>query len=240
CGPPCLRCEEPHKCCGATCCIPTDLEHHYRSQLRWSVWNMWYFWFVILFVLMSCFGGCSYYRRHQLLLARHQAVFGESSRTYPDWQFSPSFPVSLFSGFSTQNSQQRAAASNSASTTTTTTTVQPVYPDAQISTQIFPSPPAYSEVVSHPDVYPPNKDPELPPYPGQQTAFAGNGVQLPPYSPLAVTMTTDTNHHGNQNQITSSSNITADDSCEDTPSVATSRGGTKYDCKTQTVSGFNN
>ncbi|XP_033111738.1 vesicular, overexpressed in cancer, prosurvival protein 1-like [Anneissia japonica] len=35
---------------------------------NYSYWNLWYFWFVLIFVLMTCFGGCGYYRRRQVYL----------------------------------------------------------------------------------------------------------------------------------------------------------------------------
>lgn len=125
-------------------------------------------------------------------------------------------------------------------TTTTTTTTQPIHPDTQLPRQIFPSPPAYSEVVSHPEVYPPNKDPELPPYPGPQTLFPEDGiVQLPPYTPPAGAVTSDSCHRGNPSQLPASNTATSDGRHDESPAL-TSGGRTKYDCKTETVSGFDN
>jgi len=36
---------------------------------------MWYFWFCVIFILTSCFGGCGYWRRRQLMLRRPGSLF---------------------------------------------------------------------------------------------------------------------------------------------------------------------
>ncbi len=38
--------------------------------------------FVVIFVLMTCFGGCRYYRRRQLMLAQQQAMMAEAEYPY--------------------------------------------------------------------------------------------------------------------------------------------------------------
>ncbi|XP_071957204.1 uncharacterized protein [Antedon mediterranea] len=40
----------------------------------YSYWNLWYFWFIIIFVLMTCFGGCGYYRRQYIHTSTGQRI----------------------------------------------------------------------------------------------------------------------------------------------------------------------
>ena len=68
--------------------------------------------------------------------------------------------------------------------------------------------------------------------------FTDGIVQLPPYSPPAGVVTVDSCHHGNPSQLTTS-NTTSDGHRDESPAL-TSGGRTKYDCKTETVSGFDN
>lgn len=66
-----VTCTSPMRC-GRTCCYEADdldeTRSHYSYGYRLSIWNMWYFWFVVLFVLMSCLGGCGYYKQRQRMI----------------------------------------------------------------------------------------------------------------------------------------------------------------------------
>ncbi|GAB6030514.1 hypothetical protein CHUAL_007376 [Chamberlinius hualienensis] len=65
------------ECCEGKCClnniypgktnertdIPTRiLSYDYYS---YSFWNVWYFWFIMIFLTISCVGGCGYWRCHR-------------------------------------------------------------------------------------------------------------------------------------------------------------------------------
>uniref|UniRef100_A0A2C9LN03 WW domain binding protein VOPP1 n=1 Tax=Biomphalaria glabrata TaxID=6526 RepID=A0A2C9LN03_BIOGL len=72
-------CHSPYKCCESRkeCCYDSML--HSNQLFRLQIWNMWYFWLLVIFMLMSCFGGCGYYRRRRLALMSRS-----SSLTRPD------------------------------------------------------------------------------------------------------------------------------------------------------------
>ncbi|XP_064614272.1 WW domain binding protein 1-like [Liolophura sinensis] len=153
-------CNAPSRCCGSDCCTDQDYDASMIRYYRWNLWNMWYFWFIIVFILMSCFGGCGYYKRRQMLFARQRAS-GLSLAPPP-----------------------RSTHRNSR---TPVSVAMPIYPHAYAYSgpgadpgAYFMAPPPYSEVVSQPDLYPVNKS-ELPPYPGDDAP--------PPAAPDANTAT---------------------------------------------------
>lgn len=139
---------------------------------------MWYFWFILIFILMSCFGGCGYWRRRQLLLAQHQQhMMGHydnyhtpSNRgTYNGPHLTlPVFPAnydpSIFVGGGGGTAVHARNIGDYGA-----------HPPSQ---QFFPSPPPYSEVVAKPEVWPPSKD-ELPPYPGEPVVSANEATAMP-------------------------------------------------------------
>jgi len=81
-------CISPMRCCERTCCYEADdldeTRSHYSYGYRLSLWNMWYFWFVVLFVLMSCLGGCGYYKQRQRMIrSRSNSSLGFFSSLQP-------------------------------------------------------------------------------------------------------------------------------------------------------------
>jgi len=134
-------------------------------------------WFILIFILMSCFGGCGYWRRRQLLLAQHQqhmmghydnyhtsgnrVTYNGPHLTMP--VFAAGYDPSIFVGGGGAAVHARNIGDFGAN------------PQTQ---QFFPSPPPYSEVVAKPEVWPPSKD-ELPPYPGEPIVSANQGEAMP-------------------------------------------------------------
>lgn len=129
---------------------------------------MWYFWFMVIFVLMSCFGGCGYWRRRQLML--------NSSSSEPS-SFAPWY------GFGFGTRQRRINGYGPSVTSApinvpvlpTTSYEHPSYraqqpssvspPSGGLPQGTFPDPPPYTEAVNKRGCYAPDKD-DLPPYPG--------------------------------------------------------------------------
>ncbi|KAL3832450.1 hypothetical protein ACJMK2_024092 [Sinanodonta woodiana] len=175
------------RCCGRTCCYEADdldeTRSHYSYGYRLSIWNMWYFWFVVLFVLMSCLGGCGYYKQRQRMIrSRSNSSLG------------------FFSSLQPRSSSRRSRGnmatvmlepSNNLPYGNTGPPNMTPYPDLTLS------PPPYSEVVSQPDLYPVNKS-NLPLYPGDQIINTQSGQhpltvcgnvsqfpQPPPYTEVA-------------------------------------------------------
>nr|XP_011452403.2 WW domain binding protein 1-like [Crassostrea gigas] len=66
-------------CCEGHCCVEDQESVSYTYRI--SFWNLWYFWFVILFILMSCFGGCGYYKHKQRLLLMPRDTYVNRGRT---------------------------------------------------------------------------------------------------------------------------------------------------------------
>ncbi|XP_033639506.1 extensin-like [Asterias rubens] len=56
-----VYCDYGQYCCGGSLCC-TDYDGGYYS---YGFWNIWYFWFIVFFILMTCCGGCGFYRRRQ-------------------------------------------------------------------------------------------------------------------------------------------------------------------------------
>ncbi|CAH1789156.1 unnamed protein product, partial [Owenia fusiformis] len=129
-------CSGSEYCCTSGCCM-------YRYHYTWSVWNMWYFWFIIIFVLMSCFGGCGYWKRRQWMMSQQRAHMQANAHQQTTGQPMPGMPVYPY------------VYDNPYATTETTAPPQGA----------FPTPPAYSEVISKPNQFPGSKT-DLPPYPG--------------------------------------------------------------------------
>ncbi|GFO04936.1 vesicular, overexpressed in cancer, prosurvival protein 1-like [Plakobranchus ocellatus] len=161
-------CDTPSKCCETKrgCCF--DSMMHGR-HFRLHEWNMWYFWFLIIFMMMSCFGGCGYYRRRRLAMLSRSPV---SSAAHTS-----SVTLSHHGG-SGQRAQERRArrfnyfAYNGPGN-------MGIFPMPQYIQEpsVTSLPPAYSEVVNQPSLYPVNDKTGLPPYPGLDKPE--NGQVLP-------------------------------------------------------------
>ncbi|XP_064647387.1 WW domain binding protein VOPP1-like [Lineus longissimus] len=164
-------------CCldGDSCCYDDDDDDYYYT---WNIWNMWYFWFIIIFVLLSCFGGCGYWRRRRILLQQRNSA--ATSVT-----IQPGVPVTAgaqpgpyFQGGYTNTSYGTPGVPQNIA-----------QPPA-----MYNGPPAYTEVISKPDQYPqpPKTHPDgqmRAPYPTQpgfaampyQTGPDGGAARPPPY-----------------------------------------------------------
>ncbi|XP_060065119.1 uncharacterized protein LOC132545452 [Ylistrum balloti] len=175
------RCDYPKTCCPSGCCYGINNNHdHHAYSFRVSFYNLWYFWFIVLFVLMSCFGGCGYYKQRQRF-ARSRGVcavtvtsqLGHNSRQ----------TSTLRSGINVNPSHIPASHSNFGYTGS-----------GDVRSGVTMQPPAYSEVMMQPELYPTHKSElVLPPYPGTQHIVSTNSSggtdstssglpQPPPYS----------------------------------------------------------
>ena len=85
-----------------------------------------YFRFLVIFVLMSCFGGCGYWRRRQWMLANQQRTTSQPS--YPSRSQSAQYRTAVF-GYAAPFGMQQST---------------PAQPQGA-----FPSPPPYSEVSTY-------------------------------------------------------------------------------------------
>ncbi|KAK6166782.1 hypothetical protein SNE40_023404 [Patella caerulea] len=153
------QCYYPEKCCsnGMTCCYDSDASDHYITY-KLHVWNMWYFWFIIIFIMMSCFGGCGYYRRKRM------AAMSRLQQRQRQGALQTS--IDLMSNRTRYPGQHQSYLA---------------YTGPGVESDMSYLPPPYSEVVSQPDMYPPNKS-ELPPYPGAPVISAdsqGGNTSLP-------------------------------------------------------------
>ncbi|XP_048755002.1 vesicular, overexpressed in cancer, prosurvival protein 1-like [Ostrea edulis] len=144
-------------CCDGRCCVDADEKVSYTYSI--SFWNLWYFWFVVLFILMSCFGGCGYYKHRQQVLSEPRDTFvfrgGRNARNTP--------------GFGTSTGQR----------STNVTNVRPPRPVPSQPLSIS-MPPPYSEVVKQPGKH---FDAKPPPYPGRKPdipASVSSGGEKPP------------------------------------------------------------
>ncbi|KAK3791310.1 hypothetical protein RRG08_012497 [Elysia crispata] len=151
-------CDSPSKCCETRkgCCYDSLMQSkHFRLQ----VWNMWYFWFLVIFMMMSCFGGCGYYRRRRLAMLSHSPG---SSPTGLSPTISPAHAGSNCRGQERSGRQFNFFAYNGPGNVG-------MYPVPQYHQPplVASMPPAYAEVVNQPGVYPVNGKTGLPPYPGQ-------------------------------------------------------------------------
>ncbi|XP_046349837.2 vesicular, overexpressed in cancer, prosurvival protein 1-like isoform X2 [Haliotis rufescens] len=164
-----IHCFSPYTCCAnvKSCCYDRDAQDNFRRSYKLHIWNMWYFWFVIIFIMMSCFGGCGYYRRRRMatLHQQRQRAPITTRRT------------NHIRGSSTRNSQSYLAY---------------VGPAASDPPEISFLPPPYSEVSSHPGMYPENKA-DLPP---QYSLIASNyaGSPSPPMALNAQDLAAGTNN----------------------------------------------
>ncbi|KAI8793576.1 proline-rich protein 2 isoform X1 [Biomphalaria glabrata] len=140
-------CHSPYKCCESRkeCCYDSML--HSNQLFRLQIWNMWYFWLLVIFMLMSCFGGCGYYRRRRLALMSRS-----SSLTRPD----TILPAPCHSSTRRSRNQEGSRQFNFFAYNG---------PGFNGPEPVSNLPPAYYEVVNQPNLYPVNKA-ELPPYPG--------------------------------------------------------------------------
>ncbi|XP_062606123.1 WW domain binding protein VOPP1-like isoform X5 [Saccostrea cucullata] len=147
--------ESCESCCEGRCCM--DDEEAVSYTYRISFWNLWYFWFVVLFILMSCFGGCGYYKHRQRLLMMPRETFVHRGR--PNARNTP--------GFGNMPNRPPATISNSRT--------------EQSSVSVLPPP--YSEVAKQPRDHFETKPP---PYPGNGSGMPANmterGVNPPAYS----------------------------------------------------------
>ncbi|GFS07723.1 vesicular, overexpressed in cancer, prosurvival protein 1-like [Elysia marginata] len=149
-------CHSPSKCCETKrgCCYDSLMQSkHFRLQ----VWNMWYFWFLVIFMMMSCFGGCGYYRRRRLAMLSRSPV---SSPTGHSPSISPSQPGDGRSRGQERHNRQYNLFAYSGSSNVG------MYPIPQYHqpTMVASMPPAYNEVVNQPSLYPVNGKSVLPPY----------------------------------------------------------------------------
>ncbi|OWF40025.1 uncharacterized protein LOC110464361 [Mizuhopecten yessoensis] len=176
------KCDYPKTCCPGGCCYGADghdNRHNHAYSFRVSFYNLWYFWFIVLFVLMSCFGGCGYYKQRQRF-SRSRGVCGV---TVPSQGGRSSRqPSTIRSGTSNNPSLLPSSHSNFGYTGS-----EYVRPGLNLR------PPPYSEVMMQPDLYPAHKSElVLPPYPGTQQVSPHNSgssepsssglPQPPPYS----------------------------------------------------------
>ncbi|XP_005093973.1 proline-rich protein 2 isoform X1 [Aplysia californica] len=166
-----LFCDSPYRCCETKrgCCYDSML--HHSKHFRLQIWNMWYFWFLIIFMMMSCFGGCGYYRRRRLALLTQSPS--------PPLRPTPRHVLSL-----QRHGRQRRA--NQESRNTAAYNYFAYNGPGVIPPETSGLPPAYAEVMSQPAMYPPNKV-ELPPYPGLvkpdgQMMYSPQGPQVDPIS----------------------------------------------------------
>uniref|UniRef100_A0A0B6YMM4 WW domain binding protein VOPP1 n=1 Tax=Arion vulgaris TaxID=1028688 RepID=A0A0B6YMM4_9EUPU len=144
-----LFCDSPYKCCATKrgCCYDVVLlnnSRHYRLQ----IWNMWYFWFLIIFMMMSCFGGCGYYRRRRLSMLTRT-----SNRL-------PLRPTAIL-----EPTQRRTRSRSHEGSAQQFNFFAYIGPGVTLPEPISNLPPAYAEVINQPVQYPFSKI-ELPPYPG--------------------------------------------------------------------------
>ncbi|XP_061185745.1 WW domain binding protein VOPP1-like [Saccostrea echinata] len=142
--------ESCESCCEGRCCVNDEETISYTYRI--SFWNLWYFWFVVLFILMSCFGGCGYYKHRQRLLMMPRDTFVHRGR--PNARNTPGFGIM----------PTPATVSNSR--------------PAQEQTSVSVLPPPYSEVAKQPRDHFETKPP---PYPGNRQDMPG-GVNPPEYS----------------------------------------------------------
>uniref|UniRef100_A0A0B7BU41 WW domain binding protein VOPP1 n=1 Tax=Arion vulgaris TaxID=1028688 RepID=A0A0B7BU41_9EUPU len=159
-----IFCHTPYRCCDQRkgCCYDVTLVSN--KHIRPQIWNMWYFWFLIIFMMMSCFGGCGYYRRRRMALltrvpnhlsARHAAVISPMERRSSRGSDGSSRQFNFFAYNGPGSNLPVPFVSN--------------------------LPPPYAEVVDQPDLYPINKL-ELPPYPGSYKPDDYQAALLPPGS----------------------------------------------------------
>ncbi|KAL4222678.1 hypothetical protein ACF0H5_018719 [Mactra antiquata] len=196
------RCARGMECCSTGCC---DLDSHdiddrrYTYGYRLSIWNMWYFWFVILFLMMSCFGGCGYYK--------HRQRFGQPVRDHR------SFFSYLADPYSRNSGRVLSLEHGGYPDRTMGGYVISRTPDANLAASM--APPPYTEVVSNPGMFPPNTKIGVHGYmsdgntPAYGNNIPGNNLpghvmpQPPPYTEVANQNTADlvpTNHSTGQNQ----------------------------------------
>ncbi|XP_069111537.1 uncharacterized protein [Argopecten irradians] len=201
------RCDYPKTCCPSGCCYGVNNNHnndHHAYSFRVSFYNLWYFWFIILFVLMSCFGGCGYYKQRQRF-ARSRGVCGVTLATQLGNHPHPHQPSTLRPGISINPAHLQSSHSNFGYTGS-----------GDIRSGITLQPPPYSEVMMQPELYSAQKSEEiLPPYPGTQhissnnsggTRMTSSGLpQPPPYSLFQSAnqgLSTQTADSATANQIT--------------------------------------
>ncbi|XP_052805921.1 uncharacterized protein LOC128235201 [Mya arenaria] len=178
-------CTGGRECCMHGCCVPGDShanddddERRYAYSYRLSIWNMWYFWFVILFLMMSCFGGCGYYKQRQRIIQSHGAG---ATR--------PSF-ISIF-----QTTRRRPMPMDRYPEAM----IYAGYPTAEPTVPAGFAPPPYAEVINHSDLYPPtskttqpNTQPQYTGYPVSSNNEPTNQMpQPPPYSEVANQVATN-------------------------------------------------
>ncbi|XP_033762025.1 uncharacterized protein LOC117343675 [Pecten maximus] len=176
------RCDYPKSCCPSGCCYGVDNDSnrdHHAYSFRVSFYNLWYFWFIILFVLMSCFGGCGYYKQRQRF-ARSRGVCGVTMTS--QLGHNPLQPSTIRTGIGANHAHLQSSHSNFGYTGS-----------GDIRSGLTLQPPPYSEVMMQPELYPAHKSEViLPPYPGTQHLSTNNSggtdptssglPQPPPYS----------------------------------------------------------
>lgn len=138
------RCTGGKHCCAVGCCYDDsddmDDDRRYSYGYRLSIWNMWYFWFVILFLMMSCFGGCGYYKHRQRLVA------GQPVRGHRNFLSILTEPYN--SGTGRVITVERGGYPDNLGYVINRN------PDANLAASM--APPPYSEVMNNPGLFPPN------------------------------------------------------------------------------------
>ncbi|CAG5117911.1 unnamed protein product [Candidula unifasciata] len=164
-----IFCDAPYKCCEMKkgCCYDSML--HSSKHFRLQIWNMWYFWFLVIFMMMSCFGGCGYYRRRRLAML---------TRT--------SHPSQLRTATVLEPVQRRSRCRSTEGQPQQFNFFAYIGSGVSLPPPVSNLPPAYAEVISQPSPYPYNKV-ELPPYPGSDKPEDHHY----PFTPLSSTV----HHH---------------------------------------------
>lgn len=175
------RCPAHKYCCSSGCCYDDHDDSRYNYGYRLSIWNMWYFWFIILFVLMSCFSGCGYYKQRQRMLrSQHSGnngfgFFSVFQTQGPNRSYR--HDVSELASHNTDIQRQSQQTNNptgfwsffqvpsrSRHGNTGVVTIETGYRGQVDHEGATLQPPPYSEVVNNPELFPPNTKVDLPPY----------------------------------------------------------------------------
>ncbi|RUS80235.1 hypothetical protein EGW08_012000 [Elysia chlorotica] len=207
-------CSSPSKCCETRrgCCYDSMMQSkHFRLQ----VWNMWYFWFLVIFMMLSCFGGCGYYRRRRL------AMLSNSPGASPAG-LSPTISPSHGAGNCGRGQERQGRPFNFFAYNGPGNAAMYPVPQYHQPPLVASMPPAYAEVVNQPNIYPVSGKAVLPPYPGQDNAqmvpSAGAGAGIwpledsslpPPYTEFPTSPGQPDSSHTHQSPETLEHGVTS-------------------------------